>query len=108
MPKPRQNSRQRRQGQNKPAARPARPTENAANTTGPAADAAQAPTRPIAGSRPASVLRQTPATRTEARPSRLAEDMRHRYPYIIADLRRIGMLAAGLMVVLIALSFVLR
>jgi hypothetical protein len=60
--------------------------------------------------------RRPPRARVEKKPQRTAEataysattDLADEYSYVFADLRKIGMIAAAMFVLLIALGFVLR
>lgn len=70
-----------------PTARPTQP--EAAPTAAPAAS-------PVVSARTA---------RTELLKAQIMEKLRHEYRYVLADLRRLGIIAAVMFVVLVALAF---
>lgn len=70
-----------------PTARPTQP--EAAPTAAPAAS-------PVVSARTA---------RTELLKAQMMENLRHEYRYVLADLRRLGIIAAVMFVVLVALAF---
>lgn len=47
------------------------------------------------------------AARTEMLKAQIMENLRHEYRYVLADLRRLGIIAAVMFVVLVALAFAL-
>ena len=49
----------------------------------------------------------TPTAAAVARPGSKVADLREEYRYVIADLKRIGVIAVGMLAVLIALAFLL-
>lgn len=78
---------------------PARPIEAASD----AVAAPLAPTRTLAQAAPAGRRVNVPQVQAQRFRERLAD-----YSYVGTDLQRIGLLAGGLMVLLVALSFVVR
>lgn len=72
-------------------------------------------TRPVVRLSPSQIVREPsvtavgagPTTLAAARPEPREVDLREEYRYVVADLKRIGIIAAVMLAVLIALAFVL-
>lgn len=57
---------------------------------------------------PVAVAPSARTTRAAPSPARPSLDLREEYRYVYSDLKRIGLLAAGMFVLLIVLSFIIR